>query len=108
MKNIKGSRSCPYVIRLAIQKTITPRPFTWWQANPPGGNSLTDLKPIQASTMPQELDPDDSIQTLMDVIAALELSPGAHLLKKCNKMLKNYNKAQWLSEYMHPLYNRSQ
>ena len=27
--------------------------------------------------MPQELDPDDSIQTLMDVIIALELSPGA-------------------------------
>ena len=27
--------------------------------------------------MPQEQDPDDSIQTLMDVIAALEISPGA-------------------------------
>ena len=27
--------------------------------------------------MIQELDPDNSIQTLMDVITALELSPGA-------------------------------
>ena len=27
--------------------------------------------------MPLEQDPDDSIQTLMDVIAALEISPGA-------------------------------
>ena len=44
---------------------------------PTRGNSLKRLKRIQSSAMPQELDPDDSIQTLMDVIAALELSPGA-------------------------------
>ena len=45
--------------------------------------------------MPQELDPDDSIQTLMAVIAALEISPGAQVqLNTCIESLTDCSKSQ--------------
>ena len=45
--------------------------------------------------MPQELDPDDSIQTLMDVIAASELSPGSQAqLNTCIESLTDCSKSQ--------------
>ena len=62
--------------------------------------------------MPQEQDPDDSIQTLMDVIAALELSPGAQAqLSTFIKSLTDRSKSQFepfltfLLQYIE--YNRS-
>ena len=62
--------------------------------------------------MPQEQDPDDSIQTLMDVIAALEISPGAQVqLNACIKSLTDLSKSQlepyitFLLQYIE--YNRS-
>ena len=62
--------------------------------------------------MPQELDPDDSILTSMDVIAALEISPGAQAqLNACIESLTDHSKSQlepfltFLLQYIK--YNRS-